>query len=121
MASDSASDSLNCAVSGAPGGRGEGWKIKDALLARETVEQIDDFAGSVGRNLVDGIGFPRRLHWASHKLFGDTQKVINFIRVVEQCRRHTNLAISHGYVGFCGVKRGAKRFRRLRYIKGYNR
>ena len=47
MASASASDSLNCAVSGASSGRGEGRKIKDALLARETVEQVDDFAGRV--------------------------------------------------------------------------
>jgi hypothetical protein len=43
----SALDSLNCAVSGASSGRGEGQKIKDALLARETVEQVDDFAGRV--------------------------------------------------------------------------
>jgi hypothetical protein len=47
VASASASDSLNCAVSGASSGRGEGRKIKDALLARETVEQVDDFAGRV--------------------------------------------------------------------------
>ena len=47
MASASASDGLNCAVSGASSGRGEGRKIKDALLARETVEQVDDFAGRV--------------------------------------------------------------------------
>jgi hypothetical protein len=47
VASASASDSLTCAVSGASSGRGEGRKIKDALLARETVEQVDDFAGPV--------------------------------------------------------------------------
>jgi hypothetical protein len=40
-------DSLNCAVSGASNGRGEGRTIKDAPLARETVEQLDDFAGWV--------------------------------------------------------------------------
>jgi hypothetical protein len=40
-------DSLNCAVSGASRGRGEGRKIKDALLAREAGEQVDDFAGWV--------------------------------------------------------------------------
>jgi hypothetical protein len=32
-------NSLNCAVSGASSGRGEGRKIEDALLARETVVQ----------------------------------------------------------------------------------
>jgi hypothetical protein len=40
-------DSFNCAVSGASSGRGEGRTIKDAPLARETVEQVDDFAGRV--------------------------------------------------------------------------
>jgi hypothetical protein len=49
VASASASDSLNCAVSG----RGEGRKIKDALLARETVEQVDDFAGRVKAKRVE--------------------------------------------------------------------
>jgi len=38
-------DNLNCAVSGASSGRGGGRTIKDAPLARETVEQLDDFAG----------------------------------------------------------------------------
>jgi hypothetical protein len=45
VASASASDSFNCEVSGASIGRGEGRKIKDALLAGETVDQVDDFAG----------------------------------------------------------------------------
>ena len=40
-------DSLTCAVSGASSGCGEEPTIKDALLARETVEQVDDFAGRV--------------------------------------------------------------------------
>ena len=53
MASASALDSLNCAVSGASSGRGEGRKIKDALLARETVEQVDDFAGRVKAKRVE--------------------------------------------------------------------
>jgi hypothetical protein len=53
VASASASDSLNCAVSGASSGRGEGRKIKDALLARETVEQVDDFAGRVKAKRVE--------------------------------------------------------------------
>ena len=53
MASASASDSLNCAVSGASSGRGEGRKIEDALLARETVEQVDDFAGRVQAKRVE--------------------------------------------------------------------
>ena len=53
VASASASDSLNCAVSGASSGRGEGRKIKDALLARETVEQLDDFAGRVKAKRVE--------------------------------------------------------------------
>ena len=53
MASASASDSLNCAGSGASSGRGEGRKIKDALLARETVEQVDDFAGRVKAKRVE--------------------------------------------------------------------
>ena len=53
MASASASDSLNCAVSGASSGRGEGRKIKDALLARETVAQVDDFAGRVKAKRVE--------------------------------------------------------------------
>ncbi len=47
VASAYASDSLNCAVTAASSSRGEGRKIKDALLARETVEQVDDFAGWV--------------------------------------------------------------------------
>ena len=42
-----ASNGLNYAVSGASSGRGEGRKIKDALLARETVEQVD-FCCSTG-------------------------------------------------------------------------
>ena len=53
VASASASDSLNCAVSGASSGRGEGRNIKDALLARETVEQVDDFAGRVKAKRVE--------------------------------------------------------------------
>jgi len=53
VASTSASDSLNCAVSGASSGRGEGRKIKDALLARETVEQVDDFGGRVKAKRVE--------------------------------------------------------------------
>jgi hypothetical protein len=44
---------LNCAVSGASSGRGEGRKIKDALLARETVEQVDDLAGRVKAKRVE--------------------------------------------------------------------
>jgi hypothetical protein len=47
VGSASALDSLNYAVSGASSGRGEGRTIKDAPLARETVEQLDDFAGWV--------------------------------------------------------------------------
>ncbi len=47
------SDSLNCAGSGASSGRGEGRKIKDALLARETVAQVDDFAGRVKAKRVE--------------------------------------------------------------------
>jgi hypothetical protein len=46
-------DSLNCAVSGASSGRGEGRTIKDAPLARETVEQVDDFAGRVKAKRVE--------------------------------------------------------------------
>jgi len=46
-------DSLNCAVSGASNGRGEGRTIKDAPLARETVEQLDDFAGWVKAKRVE--------------------------------------------------------------------
>jgi hypothetical protein len=38
-------DSFNGRVTGAWSGRGEGRKIKHALLAREGVEQADDFAG----------------------------------------------------------------------------
>jgi hypothetical protein len=53
VASGSASDSLNCAVSGASSGRGEGRKIKDALLVRETAEQVDDFAGRVKAKRVE--------------------------------------------------------------------
>ena len=49
MASASASDSLNCAVSGGS----EGRKIKDALLAREMVEQVDDFSGRVKAKRVE--------------------------------------------------------------------
>src|ERR1039458_9946426 len=59
VASASASDSLNCAVSGASSGRGEGRKIKDALLARETVEQVDDFAGRVKAKRVEFAPAPR--------------------------------------------------------------
>jgi hypothetical protein len=46
-------DSLNCAVSGASNGRGEGRTTKDASLARETVEQLDDFAGWVKAKRVE--------------------------------------------------------------------
>jgi hypothetical protein len=53
VASASASDGLNCAVSGASSGSGEGRKIKDALPARETVEQVDDFAGRVKAKRVE--------------------------------------------------------------------
>jgi hypothetical protein len=53
VASASASNSLNCAVSGASSGRGEGRKIKDALLARETVEQVDAFSGRVKSKRVE--------------------------------------------------------------------
>ena len=53
MALASASDSLNCAVSGASSDSGEGRKIKDALLARETVAQVDDFAGRVKAKRVE--------------------------------------------------------------------
>ena len=59
VASASASDSLNCAVSGASSGRGEGRKIKDALFARETVEQVDDFAGRVKAKRVEFPPAPR--------------------------------------------------------------
>ena len=52
-ASASASDSLNFAVSGASSGRGEGRKIKDALLARGIVEQVDDFVGRVKAKRVE--------------------------------------------------------------------
>ena len=45
MESASALDSFNGTVTGASSGRGEGRKIKHALLARERVEQVDDFAG----------------------------------------------------------------------------
>jgi hypothetical protein len=34
-------------------GRGEGWTIKDAPLARETVEPLDDFAGGVKAKRVE--------------------------------------------------------------------
>jgi hypothetical protein len=40
-------------VSGALSGRGKGRKIKEALLARETVEQVDDFAGRVKSKRVE--------------------------------------------------------------------
>ena len=46
-------DSFNGTVTGASSGRGEGRKIKDALLARETVEQVDDFAGQVKAKRVE--------------------------------------------------------------------
>jgi hypothetical protein len=51
--SASSLDSLNCAVSGASNGRGDGRTIKDAPLARETVEQLDDFAGWVKAKRVE--------------------------------------------------------------------
>jgi hypothetical protein len=38
---------------GASNGRGEGRTIKDAPLARETVEQLDDFAGWVKAKRVE--------------------------------------------------------------------
>jgi hypothetical protein len=53
VGSASSLDSLNCAVSGASNGRGEGRTIKDAPLARETVEQLDDFAGWVKAKRVE--------------------------------------------------------------------
>ena len=57
MASASALDSLNGAVSSASSDRGEGRTIKDAPLARETVEQVDDF---VGPGQGDGVEFAPR-------------------------------------------------------------
>ena len=47
MESASALDSFNGTVTGASSGRGEGRKIKHTLLARERVEQADDFGGRV--------------------------------------------------------------------------
>ena len=41
------SDSLNFAVSGAQTGRGAGRKVKDALLGRGMVEQVEDFGSRV--------------------------------------------------------------------------
>jgi phospholipase/lecithinase/hemolysin len=41
------SDSLNFAVSGAQTGRGAGRKIKESLLGRGMVEQVDDFVARV--------------------------------------------------------------------------
>lgn len=52
MAFATASDSLNCAVSGASSGRGEGGRSR-ALLARETVAQVDDLAGRVKAKRVE--------------------------------------------------------------------
>ncbi len=43
----SAADSLNFAVSGAQTGRGGGRRVKDALLGRGMVEQVDDFVARV--------------------------------------------------------------------------
>jgi phospholipase/lecithinase/hemolysin len=42
-----ANRSLNFAVSGAQTGRGAGRKVKDAVLSRGMVEQVDDFAARV--------------------------------------------------------------------------
>ena len=44
---DSPSQSLNFAVSGAQTGRGAGRKIKDALLGRGMLDQVDDFVARV--------------------------------------------------------------------------
>jgi acetyl esterase/lipase len=44
---DANSQSLNFAVSGAQTGRGEGHKVKDALLGRGMVNQVDEFVGRV--------------------------------------------------------------------------
>jgi cholinesterase len=43
----SPSDSLNFAVSGAQTGRGDGHKVKDALLGRGMQDQVDDFVARV--------------------------------------------------------------------------
>src|SRR5436305_5667520 len=43
-ATDPGTGSLNFAVSGAQTGRGAGRKVKDAMLGRGMVEQVDDFA-----------------------------------------------------------------------------
>src|SRR5215472_15162761 len=45
--SGTASDSLNFAVSGAQTGRGAGRKVKDALLGRGMMDQVDDFVARV--------------------------------------------------------------------------
>jgi cholinesterase len=45
--SGSPSDSLNFAVSGAQTGRGAGHKVKDALLDRGMMDQVDDFVARV--------------------------------------------------------------------------
>lgn len=42
-----ASDSLNFAVSGAQTGRSDGRKVKDALLGRGMMDQVDDFVSRV--------------------------------------------------------------------------
>lgn len=44
---DSASESLNFAVSGAQTGHGAGREVKDALLGRGMMEQVDDFVARV--------------------------------------------------------------------------
>jgi len=53
--SASALDSFNGTVTGASSGRGEGRKIKHTLLARERVEQADDFGGRVKAKRADRI------------------------------------------------------------------
>jgi phospholipase/lecithinase/hemolysin len=46
-AAASPTDSLNFAVSGAQTGRGDGRKVKDALLGRGMADQVDDFVARV--------------------------------------------------------------------------
>jgi len=48
-----ASDSLNFAVSGAQTGRGAGKKVKDALLGRGMMDQVEDFVARVKAQRVE--------------------------------------------------------------------
>jgi phospholipase/lecithinase/hemolysin len=111
-ASASASDGLNFAVSGASSGRGEGRKIKDALLARGIVEQVDDFVGRVKAKRVE-FALRTTLFFLAGGLndgrLPDGEGVTNLESEIRKLYE-AEIAISNWGSYFDGVLRGPRRY-----------